>query len=57
MAKMFPPLGVDSFGKWMQVQKCTKEGLKNIKETIETIAEIEQLPAHKNATNIRFIEV
>lgn len=57
MAKMFPPLGIDSYGKWMQVQECTKEGLKNIKETIETIAEIEQLPAHKNATSIRFIEV
>jgi histidinol dehydrogenase len=54
-AKMYPPLGVDSFGKWMQVQKCTKEGLSRIKETIEIIADVEQLPAHKNATSIRFI--
>lgn len=54
-AKMYPPLGVDSFGKWMQVQKCTREGLANIRETIETIAQVEQLPAHKNATRIRFI--
>ncbi len=54
MAKMYPPLGVDAYGKWMQVQKCTREGLKNIKKTIETLAEVEQLPAHKNATNIRF---
>lgn len=53
-AKMYPPLGVDSFGKWMQVQSCTKKGLKSIKNTIETVAEIEQLPAHKNATTIRF---
>jgi len=55
MAKMYPPLGVDAYGKWMQVQECTKEGLKNIKETIEVMAEIEQLPAHKNSVSIRFI--
>jgi len=54
-AKMYPPLGVDAFGKWMQVQKCTKTGLKNIKQTVETISEVEQLPAHKNATSIRFL--
>ena len=54
MAKMYPPLGVDAFGKWMQVQECTKEGLKKIKKTIEAIAEVEQLPAHKNSVSIRF---
>lgn len=54
MARMYPPLGVEAFGKWMQVQKCTKEGLRSIKNTIETIAQVEQLPAHKNATTIRF---
>lgn len=54
MAKMYQPLGVDAYGKWMQVQKCTKEGLSRIKKTIETIAEVEQLPAHRNSTAIRF---
>ncbi|MBI2611704.1 histidinol dehydrogenase [Candidatus Gottesmanbacteria bacterium] len=53
-AKMYPPLGVDSFGKWMQVQECTKEGLRTIRKTIETMGDVEQLPAHKNATSIRF---
>lgn len=53
-AKMYPPLGVDSFGKWMQIQKCTKEGLSRIRKTIEIIADIEQLPAHKRAASIRF---
>lgn len=57
MAKMYPPLGVDAFGKWMQVQKCTKEGLQNLKETIETIAEVEQLPAHKQSVSIRFKKI
>jgi histidinol dehydrogenase len=56
MAKMFAPLGVDAYGKWMQIQECTREGLKNIRQTIETIAEVEQLPAHKNATAIRFTD-
>lgn len=55
MAKMYPPLGVDAYGKWMQVQKCTKRGLSMIKKTIETIADIEQLPAHKNSVSIRFL--
>lgn len=54
MAKMYPPLGVDAFGKWMQVQKCTKEGLLKIKDTIETVAAVEQLPAHRNSVSVRF---
>lgn len=56
MAKMCPPLGVDAYGKWMQVQKCTREGLCRIKNTVETVAEVEQLPAHKNSASIRFTE-
>ncbi len=54
MAKMYPPLGVDAYGKWMQVQKCTREGLRKIKDAIETVATVEQLPAHKNSASIRF---
>lgn len=54
MAKMYPPLGVDSFGKWMQVQKVTRTGLRTIRSTIETIATVEQLPAHKQSVVVRF---
>lgn len=57
MAKMYPPLGVDSYGKWMQVQKCTKSGLRRIKNTIETVAQVEQLPGHKNSVSIRFSNI
>ncbi len=57
MAKMYPPLGVDAYGKWMQVQRCTKEGLRQIKDTVETVAEVEQLPAHKNSVSIRFLKL
>jgi histidinol dehydrogenase len=54
MAKMYPPLGVDAYGKWMQVQRCTKNGLRSIRNTIETIAEVEELPAHRNSARVRF---
>lgn len=54
MAKMFPPLGVEAFGKWMQVQKCSREGLKNIRQTIRTLSEVEKLPAHGVSGEIRF---
>ena len=57
MAKMYSPLGVDAYGKWMQVQRCTKEGLRQIKDTVETVAEVEQLPAHKNSVSIRFLKL
>ena len=54
-AKMYPPLGIDSFGKWMQVQKCTPQGLSSIKATIETLADVEGFPAHKYSSQVRFI--
>lgn len=54
-AKMFSPLSIESFGKMMEVQKVeSKKALSLIRDTIETFGEIEQLPAHKNATSIRF---
>lgn len=56
VAKMYPPLGVDAYGKWMQVQKCTKDGLRKIKDSVETVAAVEQLPAHKNSVSIRFVK-
>jgi histidinol dehydrogenase len=40
----------------MQIQECTKEGLSNIKNTVETIATVEKLPAHKQSVSIRFIK-
>ncbi|MDO8657757.1 MAG: histidinol dehydrogenase [Candidatus Levybacteria bacterium] len=55
MAKIFPPLSVGSFGKMMEIQKVSsKNALKRIRDTIETLAEIEGLPAHKNSSSIRF---
>lgn len=57
MAKMFWPLSVESYGKLVQFQKVkSKKALREIKNTIETFGEIENLPAHKNATSIRFMK-
>lgn len=53
-ATSYPPLGIDAFGKWMQVQECTKEGLYLIRNTVELFGEMEQLPAHVLSTKIRF---
>ena len=53
-AKMFAGLSVLDFIRPMEYQQCTKQGLKNIKNTIETFAEVEKLPAHKYSCSMRF---
>jgi len=54
MAKMYAPLGVEAFGRWIEVQKCTKSGLKAIQTSIGVLSDAEGLPAHKVSTEIRF---
>jgi histidinol dehydrogenase len=52
-ARSFSGVNVESFMKAITFQSLTKEGLKNIASTIETLAEEEGLFAHKNAVTIR----
>jgi histidinol dehydrogenase len=52
-SKAYSGVNLDSFMKSMTFQKITKEGLLNIGETIELMAEAEGLQAHKNAVSIR----
>lgn len=52
-SKAFGGVTVESFMKSMTFQSLTKEGLKNISETVETLTEVEGLQAHKNAVSIR----
>lgn len=47
-------VSLDSFVKKITFQELTKAGLKNIAETVETLATAEGLQAHKNAVSIRF---
>ena len=51
--KAYSGVNLDSFLKSMTFQKISKEGLLNIGETIELMAEAEGLQAHKNAVSIR----
>lgn len=53
-AKSIGGLSVESFMKPITFQKLSKEGLKNISETVIKLAETEQLTAHANAVKIRF---
>lgn len=51
--KAYSGVNLDSFLKNMTFQKISKEGLLNIGESIELMAEAEGLHAHKNAVTIR----
>lgn len=53
-SKMYAPLSTESFGKMMQVQRVSRRGIENLRETVETLAISEGLEAHKNAITIRF---
>lgn len=55
-AKSFSALSVDSFGRMVEFQQVTKEGLSNIRKTIEKLAEVEGLPAHGYSATVRFEE-
>lgn len=52
-ARMFSGVSVDSFVKHITMQTLTEEGLKNVGPTVERLAELEGLQAHKNAVSIR----
>lgn len=47
-------LSVETFGKFIQVQRITKEGLRALRPTIRTLAQAEGLLAHAQAVEIRF---
>jgi histidinol dehydrogenase len=52
-AKAYSGVSVDSFVKKITFQKLSEEGLKNIANTVELMADAEGLIAHKNAVSIR----
>jgi len=52
-AKNYSGVSLDSFVKKITFQKLSPEGLMNIGPAIETMAEAEELIAHKNAVSIR----
>jgi len=52
-AKAYSGVSVDSFVKKITFQHISPEGIKNIGPTVEILAELEGLHAHKNAVSVR----
>lgn len=52
-AKTYSGVSVDSFVKKITFQHISKEGIQNLGKTIEVLAEMEGLQAHKNAVSVR----
>ena len=56
LARSSGALSTDSYGKFVQVQRITRDGLSAIRNAVESIAEAEGLIAHKRAVEVRFEE-
>lgn len=56
-AKAYSGVSVDTFIKKITFQHLSANGLKNIGNTVETLAEAEGLRAHRNAVSIRMNEL
>jgi histidinol dehydrogenase len=55
-AKAYSGVNLDSFIRKVTFQEISKEGIRNLGKVIETMAESEQLLAHKNAVSLRINE-
>jgi histidinol dehydrogenase len=54
LARSCGALSTESYGKFIQVQRITRDGLARIRDAVEAISEAEGLMAHKRAVEIRF---
>lgn len=52
-ARMFSPVGVETYMKLSEVQLVTEEGLRSLAPIIETLSQVEGLDAHWNSINQR----
>ena len=52
-ARAYSGVSVDSFVKKITFQHITREGIQNIGHTVEVLAEMEGLHAHRNAVSVR----
>lgn len=52
-ARMYGGVSVDTFVKYITMQKLTAEGLKNVGPSVEIMATVEDLGAHRNAVTVR----
>jgi histidinol dehydrogenase len=56
LARACGPLAVETYGKFNQVQRITREGLEALRPSIVTLAEAEGLHAHRDAVEVRFAD-
>jgi histidinol dehydrogenase len=54
LARSCGALSTEAYGKFIQVQRITREGLTAIRDAVESISEAEGLMAHKRAVELRF---
>ena len=54
LARSSGALAVETYGKFTQIQRLTREGLAGIRETVGVLADAEGLVAHRDAVEIRF---
>ncbi|MEX0844640.1 MAG: histidinol dehydrogenase [Balneolaceae bacterium] len=52
-ARMYSGVNLAAFQKSITMQSLSEEGLKNLGPTVEKLAELEELQAHKNAVSLR----
>ena len=52
-ARAYSGITVESFLKFISVQRLSKAGLKRLGPTVERLAEMEELDAHRNAVTLR----
>ena len=57
LARSSGGLAVESYGKFVQVQRITREGLAGIRDAVTTLAEAEGLLAHRDAVARRFDDI
>jgi histidinol dehydrogenase len=54
LARSSGALSVESFGKFVQVQRITRDGLAGIRDAVAAVATAEGLIAHRQAVEVRF---
>jgi len=52
-ARAWSGVGVESFGRWIEVQRLSSAGVRGISATVEAIAAAEGLPAHAASVRAR----
>jgi histidinol dehydrogenase len=56
-ARMYSGVNLAAYQKSITMQSLTEQGLKNIGSTVEKLADLEELQAHKNAVSIRLKDI